>query len=127
MNMDSVADFTNHYQSMSDDEIALLHANPNLTNEARAALNSVIRVRKIDFATIRQEQAEEEFQIDEKRKADSARQERRDEAFLRWALIIGIPIIVLGELLHPGKGIEIAEDAAIRGVGFFYLHGCSIK
>ena len=66
MDTKKILEFRAHYEYMPEEEIALLHANPHLSEEAKVALNEVIHARKIDLAKIRQEEAEEEFQIDEK-------------------------------------------------------------
>ena len=115
MDMRKVTTLTAHYKNMNEDEIALLHANPNLTDEARLALNNVISTRKIDLATIRQEDAEEQFQIDESRKRIVAAKEKRNASFLKWLFIIGIPIVILGAIFRPERAIETLISTAMQG------------
>jgi len=96
-----------HYKNMSNDDIASIHANmKNLTDEARAAIIKVIENQKIDLARIRQEDAEDAFQLHEGRKVKAIKKEKRNNLLLKIFVILFIPITIFRVLAQPEQSAE---------------------
>ncbi|MEO8630280.1 MAG: hypothetical protein ABI612_19610 [Betaproteobacteria bacterium] len=61
MDKDKVAEFVVHYQNLDEWELARLHDNSALTEEARAALDAVVSNRGIDLESCAKSQPQKSW------------------------------------------------------------------
>jgi hypothetical protein len=106
-NKHKVAEFSAHYQSLNEGELADLHDRASsLTEEARMALDAVITNRGIDPEKMRQEAMKEDLDYIAKETVREEERKKRDARHTKIWIAISIPIVVLGMIFRPERTYE---------------------
>jgi hypothetical protein len=118
MDTSRVAEFEERYRQLDEWELADIYAKySTLTDEARAALDGVIRDRNIDLAKMRQQEATEELHRAEVEHVRYERWKKRDAFLLKVFVAIGLPIAIVGALLRPERAYETFVSTLVQTAG----------
>lgn len=117
-----LADFEERYRRLDEWELADIYAKyGSLTDEARAALDGVIRSRNIDLDNLRQQEATEELHRAEMEQKIYEKWKKRDAFLLKISLALGVAIAIVGALLSPERAYETFISTLVQAVGLGLL------